>query len=118
MRRDLTPITSPEEIVADLQVLTARREDLMADWVRGINRIRELLASIFPALERAFDYSTRSGLILLTGSKPRPASALPKQPVCRPIWPSMAPGPRQSRPWWTRPRQPRRSRPWRCRASR
>ncbi|WP_410596483.1 IS110 family transposase [Amycolatopsis sp. lyj-23] len=67
MRSDLTPITSPEEVVADLQVLTARREDLMADWVRGVNRIRELFASIFPALERAFDYSTRSALILLTG---------------------------------------------------
>jgi transposase len=67
MRSDLTPITSPEEVVTDLQVLTARREDLMADWVRGVNRIRELLASIFPALERAFDYSTRSALVLLTG---------------------------------------------------
>ena len=67
MRGDLTPITSPDAVVADLQVLTARREDLMADWVRGVNRIRELLASIFPALERAFDYSTRSALILLTG---------------------------------------------------
>lgn len=67
MRQDLTAITSPDQIVADLQVLTARREDLMADWVAGINRIRELLASIFPALERAFDYSTRSALVLLTG---------------------------------------------------
>ena len=48
-------------------MLTARRADLMADWVRGINRVRELPISIFPALERAFDYSTRSALILLTG---------------------------------------------------
>jgi hypothetical protein len=47
--------------------MTSRREDLMADRVRGINRLRELLASIFPALERAFDYSTRSALVLLTG---------------------------------------------------
>ncbi|MEV0058023.1 IS110 family transposase [Saccharopolyspora shandongensis] len=67
MRGDLTRVTSPDEIVSDLQVLTARREDLMADWVRGVNRIRELLASIFPSLERAFDFSTRSALILLTG---------------------------------------------------
>jgi transposase len=67
LRADLTPVTSPDEIVADLRVLIARREDLMADWVRGINRLRELLAGIFPALERAFDYSTRSPLILLTG---------------------------------------------------
>jgi transposase len=67
LRSDLVSITSPDQIVADLQVLTARREDLMADWVRGVNRIRDLLASVFPSLERAFDYSTRSALILLTG---------------------------------------------------
>ncbi|MGW3965793.1 IS110 family transposase [Amycolatopsis sp. NPDC005003] len=67
MRGDLTPITTPDAVVTDLQVLTARREDLMADWVRGVNRVRELLASIFPALERAFDYSTRSALVLITG---------------------------------------------------
>lgn len=67
MRGDLTPVTGPDEIVAELRILTARREDLMADWVRGVNRLRELLASIFPALERAFDYSTRSALVLLTG---------------------------------------------------
>lgn len=54
LRSDLTPVTSPDEVVADLQVLTARREDLMADWVRGVNRLRELLAGIFPGLERAF----------------------------------------------------------------
>lgn len=67
LRGDLTPVTSPDEIVADLRILTARRDDLMADWVRGVNRLRDLLASVFPSLERAFDYSTRSALILLTG---------------------------------------------------
>ena len=67
LRGDLSLITAPDEVVADLQVLTALREDLMADWVRGVNRLRALLASIFPALERAFDYSTRSPLVLLTG---------------------------------------------------
>lgn len=67
LRGDLTVITAPDQIVADLRILTARRADLMADWVRGINRIRELLTGIFPALERALDYSTRSALTLLTG---------------------------------------------------
>lgn len=38
----------------------------MADWGRGINRLRDLLTSIFPALEASFGYSTRSALILLT----------------------------------------------------
>ena len=67
LRTDLVTVTAADPIVADLQVLTAQREDLMGDWVRGVNRLRALLASIFPSLERAFDYSTRSPLILLTG---------------------------------------------------
>lgn len=67
LRGDLMPITSPEQVVVDLQVLTAQRADLMNDWVRGVNRLRALLTSIFPALERAYDYSARSPLILLTG---------------------------------------------------
>ena len=67
LRTDLSNVAIPEQVVGDLQVLTAEREDLMADWVRGVNRLRERLASIFPGLEQAFDYSTRSALILLTG---------------------------------------------------
>lgn len=67
MRRDLTELSSPDELVVEMTRLTARREDLMADWVRGINRLRDLLTSIFPGLERAFDYSTGSGLILVAG---------------------------------------------------
>lgn len=67
MRGDLTPVTGPDPVSGDLKVLTARRADLMADWVRGVNRLRELPASIFPTLEAAFDYSNRSPLILLTG---------------------------------------------------
>lgn len=64
---DLTAVTTTDETVAELGRLLAHREDLMADWVRGINRLRDLLGSIFPGLEAAFDYSTRSALILLTG---------------------------------------------------
>src|SRR5437899_2544321 len=66
MRTDLEPITSTDLAVADLRVLMSHRDDLVADRVAGINRLREQLASIFPALEREFDYSTRSALILLT----------------------------------------------------
>ena len=49
----------------------------MADWVRGVNRLRELLGSIFPALEASFDYSTRSALILVTGFSTPAGSARP-----------------------------------------
>ena len=67
MRADLTMINATGDLMAELTRLTGHREDLMADWVRGVNRLRDLLTSIFPALERSFDYSARSPLILLTG---------------------------------------------------
>ncbi|HWF30084.1 MAG TPA: IS110 family transposase [Mycobacterium sp.] len=66
-RRDLSPVGTTEDLVAELRSLTAFRSDLMADWVRGVNRLRSMLTSIFPALEAAFDYSTRSPLILAAG---------------------------------------------------
>jgi Transposase len=67
MRSDLNNVTMPDELVVELTQLTGYRTDLMADWVRGINRLRALLGSIFPTLEAAFDYSTRSPLILVAG---------------------------------------------------
>lgn len=60
-------MAATDPVIAQVRVLTSRREDLMGDWVRGVNRLRDLLSSIFPALERALDYSNRSRLILLTG---------------------------------------------------
>ncbi|MGA4792446.1 IS110 family transposase [Nocardia sp. AB354] len=66
MRRDLTDVTIPDELVAGLTQLTRYRADLMSDWVAGINRLRAQLGSIFPALERALNYSTRGPLILIS----------------------------------------------------
>jgi transposase len=67
MRADFAAVTATDDLVIELTRLTTYREDLMADWVRGVNRLRDLLIGIFPALERSFDYSTRSALVLLTG---------------------------------------------------
>ncbi|MFF2078536.1 IS110 family transposase [Kitasatospora sp. NPDC058162] len=67
-RRDFTAIDVPAQLAADLALLTAHRSDLVADRVRMINRLRDALTGIFPALERAFDYSSHKGaLVLLTG---------------------------------------------------
>ncbi|MGQ4733612.1 IS110 family transposase [Streptomyces sp. Ju416(a)] len=67
-RRDLTTIGVPAQLAADLALLTAHRSDLVADRVRMINRMRDVLTGVFPALERAFDYSSHKGaLVLLTG---------------------------------------------------
>ncbi|MFE4337088.1 IS110 family transposase [Streptomyces sp. NPDC056831] len=67
-RRDFTAIAVPAQLAADLALLTAHRSDLVADRVRMINRLRDVLTGVFPALERAFDYSAHKGaLVLLTG---------------------------------------------------
>ena len=68
LRRDLTVIDTSTDLVRNLAVLTGHRADLIADRVRMINRLRDLLTSVFPSLERAFDYSSHKGaLVLLTG---------------------------------------------------
>jgi transposase len=67
-RRDFATIDVPAQLAADLALLTAHRSDLVADRVRMINRLRDVLTGVFPALERAFDYSSQKGaLVLLTG---------------------------------------------------
>ncbi|WP_046734781.1 IS110 family transposase [Streptomyces humi] len=67
-RGDFATINVPAQLAADLALLTAHRADMVADRVRMINRLRDVLTGIFPALERAFDYSSHKGaLVLLTG---------------------------------------------------
>lgn len=52
----------------NLAVLTGHRGDLIADRVRTINRLRDLMTSVFPSLGREFDYkSCKGAVVLLTG---------------------------------------------------
>jgi transposase len=67
MRTDLQPVRRADQISSDLQLLTARRTDLVYDRVRAINRLRALMLEYFPALETAFDYSKKAPLILVSG---------------------------------------------------
>jgi transposase len=68
LRRSLPVIDHKTNLVRNLGLLTAHRADLIADRVRMINRLRDVLTSVFPALEREFDYSSCKGaLVLLTG---------------------------------------------------
>lgn len=61
MRRDFAPLDTPPELVSTLQLLTRHRADLIGDRVRLINRLRDLLVGICPALERVLDYSAAKG---------------------------------------------------------
>ena len=73
MRRDLTPLRPGDTLTTELQLLTSRRADLVADRTRAINRLRGLLTGIFPALERALDL-TRTGPLVLLGGYQTPAA--------------------------------------------
>ncbi len=67
-RGDLHEIDVPTALVAELRLLVAHRSDLVADRVRIINRLRDVLTGYFPALERAFDFAhSRGAVVLLTG---------------------------------------------------
>ncbi|GAA1160673.1 IS110 family transposase [Kitasatospora gansuensis] len=65
LRRDFVVVDVPAQLVADLALLVAHRTDLVADRVRMINRLRDVLTGIFPALERAFDWSNHKGALTL-----------------------------------------------------
>lgn len=68
IRTDLAVVDADTDLVRALGVLTGHRADLVADRIRTINRLRDLLTSAFPALERAFDFASCKGaLVLLTG---------------------------------------------------
>jgi transposase len=66
MRPDLGELEAGEQEIAELQLLLARRRDLITDQGRTITRLREVLLSLFPALERALDLNGKGPLILLT----------------------------------------------------
>ena len=65
MRPDLGELKPGELEIAELQLLLARRRDLITDQSRTITRLRETLVSWFPALERALDLNSKGPLTLL-----------------------------------------------------
>jgi transposase len=66
MRPDLGELKPGEQEIAELQLLLARRRDLITDQSRSVTRLRETLVSLFPALERALDLNSKGPLTLLT----------------------------------------------------
>lgn len=66
MRADLAELAPEEDALAELQLLLARRRDLVVDRTRAVTRLREALLALFPAIERALDLNAKGALILLT----------------------------------------------------
>jgi len=65
MRGDLGRLEPGDDALAGLQLLLARRRDLVADRTRALTRLRETLLALFPALERALNLTTRGPLELV-----------------------------------------------------
>src|SRR5215204_1646453 len=65
MRPDLTELRADEGELAELQLLLARRRDLVTDRSRAIIRLKEALLALFPALERALDLNRKGPLTLV-----------------------------------------------------
>ena len=66
MRSDLGELSPGEQEISELRLLLGRRRELITDRSRVITRLREMLLSLFPALERALDVNSKGPLILLT----------------------------------------------------
>jgi transposase len=65
-RDDLRAVEPAREIDVELRLLAGRRAEIVADQTRRAQRIRELLVSVFPGLERVVDVTGKAGLHLLT----------------------------------------------------
>jgi transposase len=65
VRTELRPIEPMSELDAEIRLLVGRRRELMRDQIRRLSRLRDLLCSIHPALERAVDPTNKADLVLL-----------------------------------------------------
>ncbi len=73
MRGDDLPVLAPDDsVIAELQMLTAHRTDLVADRTRTINRLRQQLIAVCPALERAAQLTVDRGWVVLLARFQRP----------------------------------------------
>ncbi|HKO85966.1 MAG TPA: IS110 family transposase [Actinomycetota bacterium] len=66
LRDDWRVITTEDEDSLDLRMVVGRRRELVVEQTRRLNRLRELLTSYFPGLERGLDVTNLGDLILLT----------------------------------------------------
>jgi transposase len=65
-RPDLRPVDTEREIDVEIRLLVGRRSEIVRDQTRRLGRLRDLLSSLFPALERRIDVKTKTGLTFLS----------------------------------------------------
>ncbi len=64
-RRDLRPVEQGSELDAEIRLLVGRRRELVVEQTRRVSRLRDLLASIHPGLERVVDPTQKASQRLL-----------------------------------------------------
>lgn len=74
MRHDLPVLRPGEDLVAELRLLTAQRADLVGDRTRTLNRLRQHLTAVCPALERVAEPASQGGWLVLLARYQRPAA--------------------------------------------
>jgi transposase len=73
MRGQDLPVLHPgDDLISELRMLTGHRADLVADRTRTINRLRQQLAAVCPALERAAQLTSDRGWVVLLARYQRP----------------------------------------------
>jgi transposase len=66
IRDELRVVTQSRDDDVELRLLVGRRSEIVADQTRRASRLRDLLASINPGLERVVDVTSKTGMHLLT----------------------------------------------------
>ena len=74
MRRDLPVLGPGQDLVAELRLLVAQRADLVGDRTRTLNRLRQHLTAVCPALERVAEPASQGGWLVLLARYQRPAA--------------------------------------------
>jgi transposase len=73
MRGQDLPVLHPDDdLISELRMLTGHRADLVADRTRTINRLRQQLIAVCPALERAAQLTQDRGWVALLARYQRP----------------------------------------------
>jgi transposase len=73
MRGTDLPVLHPDDdLITELRMLTGHRTDLVADRTRTINRLRQQLIAVSPALERAAQLTQDRGWVVLLARYQRP----------------------------------------------
>jgi transposase len=73
MRGSDLPVLHPDDdLITQLRMLTGHRADLVADRTRTINRLRQQLVAVCPALERVAQLASDRGWIVLLARYQRP----------------------------------------------